>query len=1122
MYIVQSDQILGLSPAICVLMATEAARQILMPIDQDKPIVRLANVRFPGSLQFPASARSEQREFEIQFISKLQDGLSRMTFEIFRASPNVNIGWQLCSTGTLELASKPPEISDRNTGSTHHDPLLARRAHSLDPDVFDVVENLKIGSGKISGGLPMLQHRWQKYAIHPVALASVLSLGPTSVVGQNLPVKHYLSSIPVLDIEVSLRPSDLLSFAIDTRSTRAGGALSEIEVLDGAHGILAGAVQYTATEMITSKPAASSLFFKLLSLPDITKCNKIKDMSIEYCVQLLTHKWPMSDILINIVATDVRNRILRAFNAPRPEERKRFRSMLVVGDVEESDTVDSVQYVGEISRNLQTHMIFIDKIVSIDWLHKHLRPAGLVCVRDVRDITANNFFKHLNYVCELTDGDQRIGTLWRVNNNPSTLLPRNRRIIFCNSNSELKNSLQITLAPEEIRAFTSLITSDGRFDAILIDDLEQSIIATRPGNELIPWLRHLMEQADSLLWVTLDASISPFVDIAGTLLRTLQAEQPSLKVLWLCLNQSEMSETKLVKSIEVAHTSMMQGDNEVRLDMDETGPRIIRYLPDEDIGAATGITLPREVNSPIVDRDYNLVLAATHEPVILSYDPDADHLSTSRSVTQQQQRHLTIHDDLDDEDSDNNIIGEVKVLVEASIINSDDVAANNGQIEIHEPALHNGSKSFTMVLGTFFAGRVLTSAVADVPSDSSVIGWTEGAHANTVIVPRNQIICVEVHDLPYNLTRLASLATAMAVLEGHIRAKGTDHFRFVNMGTVLRAAFSTVCHFLEIENIQNNDRPNFLIEMSDTGDILVNKTPVNIRRKITTCLHLLTKLWEDSEQRNWFVSSKPQCFPFKCHKAAFEAALKSKGPVVLLHKDLEGIVHVPIYRPSTRLFTSQGAYIIIGGLGGLGRYTFSWLVDHGVTSLYAISRSGISSPEAQSLYDNLNSQHGVRLEVIKADACHQDSITTILSAIRAKEPIKGVINMAMILGDAPMASMTGEEWDRALKVKIESSWILHQETKNDELDFFVLFSSIASVLGNRNQGSYNVGNTFLNALATYRRREGRTAVAVALGAMSMFLPPLAIVVSSCCFPHMLVLHLYCFLPLILPCSRLRI
>ena len=85
-----------------------------------------------------------------------------------------------------------------------------------------------------------------------------------------------------------------------------------------------------------------------------------------------------------------------------------------------------------------------------------------------------------------------------------------------------------------------------------------------------------------------------------------------------------------------------------------------------------------------------------------------------------------------------------------------------------------------------------------------------------------------------------------------------------------------------------------------------------------------------------------------------------------------------------------------------------------------------------------------------------------------------------------MATMTGEEWDRALRVKIDSSWILHEETLDDELEFFVLFSSIASVCGNRNQGNYNVANEFLNALAEYRLGVGRCGVSVALGAMSEF------------------------------------
>ena len=78
----------------------------------------------------------------------------------------------------------------------------------------------------------------------------------------------------------------------------------------------------------------------------------------------------------------------------------------------------------------------------------------------------------------------------------------------------------------------------------------------------------------------------------------------------------------------------------------------------------------------------------------------------------------------------------------------------------------------------------------------------------------------------------------------------------------------------------------------------------------------------------------------------------------------------------------------------------------------------------------------------------------------------------------------GDEWDRALRLKVDSSWILHQGTQNDPLEFFILFSSIASVLGNRNQAGYNVGNAFLNALAAYRCENGQTAISIALGAMS--------------------------------------
>ncbi|KAL8782267.1 MAG: hypothetical protein Q9213_005541 [Squamulea squamosa] len=1099
----KSEHKSSLSTAIYILMATEAARQTLTPISEDRTAVTMTNVRCLQSILQPAPA-GEQRKFETQFISKTEECSSRMSFEIFRTVNEVTDGWQLCSTGTLELSSELPKVSGHSSGNTSQDSLFWQRVHTLYPYSLDVIENLQISDGIIGGDISRLQHSWQTYSIHPVALASILSLGPMSVLGQNLPVKHCISSIPVLNIQIVPQNAGAFKFRIETGSTLANGAISKLEVTNGGRGILAGAVQYMATEIIPPRSITSSLFFRPLYLPDITKHVRAQDMDINYCIQLLTHKWPMSDVIIRDVSTDVRKTIMGTFTQG-PKQRKKFRSIFVIGDVHESDASDSAQYVTDIDSNMQAHILFTNRNSTVDWLLQYLRPAGLVCNCDVREEMENNFYEHFDYLCEITDSSQRLGALWRKKIRPPSLISRHQRITFASGSFKLQGSLNIRLQPEIISAFMNENKNE-RFDAILIDDLEKSIITTWSGSDLIPWLQHLMKHAESLLWVTLDASSSPFVDIAGSLLRTLQAEQPSLKVSWLCLDHTQMqSEQQLVVNIESAFASMIYGENEVRLEANKAETRIIRYLHDQDLSAAIGVDLPHEVGSPLGDRDYLLTLAAPYEPVVLSYG-STKHGRGIFSSVEAQQRPLPInvdnsdynlvdaddpnHDEFDgdglnDDDSMNLESGKVRVSIAVSVIDGKDLAAYNGQPEVQEPTIHDKSKNPTMALGTLFAGKVLASTAPSAGLDSSVVGWTYGAHTGTIVVPGSNIICVGEEDLPYDLARFASLATAMAVLDGHIRVRKHDNLRFCVTGTMLDEALSLAYLLLYSGSDVNEKLPPFVIETSEHGEVLVNNVPVDVHSYLSTHPPSLTDLWRHVQEYNLFRCSRPQCFPFKSYKAAFKAAIVTKEPVILLHNDFTGMAHVPIYRRHAKLFSSRGAYVIIGGLGGLGRYTCSWLVDHGATSLYVISRSGISSPEAQEVYNNLNSKGGVRLEVIKADACDRASMSNILAVIRTREPIKGVINMAMILGDAPMATMTGDEWDRALKVKIESSWILHEETKDDKLEFFVLFSSIASVLGNRNQGSYNVGNTFLNALATYRRREGRTAVAIALGAMSM-------------------------------------
>ena len=95
----------------------------------------------------------------------------------------------------------------------------------------------------------------------------------------------------------------------------------------------------------------------------------------------------------------------------------------------------------------------------------------------------------------------------------------------------------------------------------------------------------------------------------------------------------------------------------------------------------------------------------------------------------------------------------------------------------------------------------------------------------------------------------------------------------------------------------------------------------------------------------------------------------------------------------------------IGGLGGLGRYICSWLAGHGTKHITVVSRSGPDSAKAKTLIALLEDK-GAAVNVWKCDACVKQALSGVLHAVRQKHSIKGAINMAMLLGDAPLASMT--------------------------------------------------------------------------------------------------------------------
>lgn len=177
---------------------------------------------------------------------------------------------------------------------------------------------------------------------------------------------------------------------------------------------------------------------------------------------------------------------------------------------------------------------------------------------------------------------------------------------------------------------------------------------------------------------------------------------------------------------------------------------------------------------------------------------------------------------------------------------------------------------------------------------------------------------------------------------------------------------------------------------------------------------------------------------------------------------------------------STAAYVIAGGLGGLGRAISRWLVSHGARTLIILSRSaGSKEAEAQELIRELRGR-GVRIETPLCDISDPNAISAALCAYPSMPVIKGCIQASMVLRDAAFESMSFNAWQESIASKVAGTWNLHEALPRG-MDFFIMLSSVASTGGTRGQANYAAGNAFQSAVAQYRITSGERATALALG-----------------------------------------
>jgi NAD(P)-dependent dehydrogenase (short-subunit alcohol dehydrogenase family)/acyl carrier protein len=185
-------------------------------------------------------------------------------------------------------------------------------------------------------------------------------------------------------------------------------------------------------------------------------------------------------------------------------------------------------------------------------------------------------------------------------------------------------------------------------------------------------------------------------------------------------------------------------------------------------------------------------------------------------------------------------------------------------------------------------------------------------------------------------------------------------------------------------------------------------------------------------------------------------------------------------RSTERGISPEKSYLITGGLGGLGLVVADWLVEQGVRYLALLGR-GPGDEGAQEHVELLRSR-GARVEVYQADVADFERLAAVMTKIGSELPaLGGVIHAAGVLDDGVLAKQDWSRFERVLAPKVAGAWNLHRLSEGMAPEYFVLFSSSASVLGSSGQGSYTAGNSFLDGLAHYRRAMGLPAVSINWG-----------------------------------------
>ena len=291
--------------------------------------------------------------------------------------------------------------------------------------------------------------------------------------------------------------------------------------------------------------------------------------------------------------------------------------------------------------------------------------------------------------------------------------------------------------------------------------------------------------------------------------------------------------------------------------------------------------------------------------------------------------------------------------------------------------------------------------------------------------------------------------------------------RFVNFSTVkmiakeITACLPAHCNVMTTESL--TDDRSFI---TNTGFVGLDSIIPNLLK--TACAHVKAERYS-AELHKLFSATPANISP---EQATFKA---------LSLVDWASAPELPVCirpAPSMVSFSDDKTYWLVGLTGGLGLSICRWMVDRGARYVVMTSRN----PKVDVSWLEEIEALGATVKVFSNDITNRNAVQSAYKTLcKTMPPIGGIAQGAMVLQDMMFADMDIETVERVMTPKVNGSIYLDEIFHDSPLEFFIFFSSVAAISGNKGQSIYGAANTFMHALAAQRRQRGVAGSVIDIG-----------------------------------------